>query len=261
MNVDPLLDQALIWVLIFIRIISALAVMPVFSFGAIPIPVRIGFAATIAFITFPIVQPPVGWIGAQSGVWALVALILPEIIVGILLGMSAHFIFYGVQLCGQFLGMQIGFAIANIVDPATEQQVSIIAQLQFTFAMLIFLIFNGHHFLLSGILQTFKTVPLGGLTFDAGMVTIFVKLCGNIYVSAVKIAAPIMAALFLSEVALGIVARTVPQMNVFLVGMPLKIGLGLFTMALSWPLFVYVFKLLWQNFENDWVSFIALFSP
>ncbi|MBU0518961.1 flagellar biosynthetic protein FliR [bacterium] len=261
MIIDPILDQALVWVLIFVRIISALAVMPVFSFGAIPMPVRIGLAGFIAFITFPLVTPPVGWMGTLSGVWGLIAILLPEILIGIIMGMVAHFIFYGVQLCGQFLGMQIGFAIANIVDPSTEEQVSIIAQLQFTFAMLIFLIFNGHHFLLSGILQTFETVPLGGMQFDSNMVNVFVDLCGNIYVSAVKIAAPVMAALFLSEVALGIIARTVPQMNVFLVGIPLKIGLGLLTMALSWPLFVYVFQLLWKSFEDDWAGFIALLSP
>jgi len=261
MDLAPLLDQALLWALVFIRIIMALAVMPVFGYKGVNVTIKVGLAAVISFLILPGVKNPAVLHGANSGLILFIALALPEIVTGILVGMVTHFIFYGVQLSGQYLGIQIGFGIVSVVDPQTESQVSIIAQLQYLFAMLIFLSFNGHHFLLSGLQRTFHTVPIGGLQLPSELVVVFVKLMGDLFVAGVKIAAPVMAALFLSEVALGIVARTVPQMNVFIVGFPLKIGVGLLALALSWPLFVYVLELLWGNFQNDWIRFIGLIGP
>ncbi|MFH1862301.1 MAG: flagellar biosynthetic protein FliR [bacterium] len=261
MNVEPLLNSLLLWVLIFIRIISALVVMPLFGHEGFPLIAKIGLAACLALLLLPNVSPPTGWAGIGSGLLAFTALILPEIAMGVLIGMLAHFLFYGVKLAGEYIGMQMGFGIVQIIDPQTQQQSSIIGHFQYLFAVLIFLVFNGHHFLLSGLQQTFSAVPLGGVQFSSGLVDMFVVGMGKIFVAAVKIGAPVMAALFLADVVLGFVARTVPQMNVFIVGFPLKIGLGLFALALSLPMFVYVLELLWKNFQGDWLRFIALFNP
>lgn len=261
MNLGPLLDQALLWALVFLRIASALAVMPIFGYRGLPPAVKVGLAAFMSFLLLPGVKTPPGWMGLNTGLFAFIALALPEIVTGILVGMVTHFIFYGVELSGQYLGIQMGFGIVNVVDPQNEQQISIVAQLQYVFAMLIFITFNGHHFLLSGLQQTFQAVPIGGAQLTSGLAALFVRLMGDLFVAGVKIAAPVMAALFLMEVVLGIVARTVPQMNVFIVGFPLKIGVGLLALALSWPIFVYVLELLWKNFQGDWWRFINLIGP
>ncbi|TKJ42242.1 flagellar biosynthetic protein FliR [candidate division LCP-89 bacterium B3_LCP] len=261
MNLEPFIDQALLLALIFLRIASALAVMPFFGYRGIPVIAKAGLSITIALIIFPGVQTPAGWTGADLGLFVFISLAVAEIVTGILVGMVTHFIFYGVELSGQYLGVQMGFGIVNVVDPSTEQQISIIGQLQYLFAILIFLTFNGHHFLLAGLQETFSTVPVGGFGPDSGLLTIFIKLMGDLFVAGIKIAAPVMAAILLSEVALGIVARTVPQMNVFIVGFPLKIGLGLLALALSMPMFVYILKLLWKNFQSDWWQFIGLLGP
>ncbi len=261
MNLTPLVDQFLLWALILLRIASALAVMPVFGYRGVPAAVKVGLAVFVSFLLLPVVQAPPHGEMVGAGLLTFLALALPEIAAGLVIGVVTHFIFYGVQLSGQYLGIQVGFAIANVIDPQTEQQISIIAQVQFIFAMLIFLIFNGHHFLLLGLQQTFAVVPVGGAVFPAGLAEMFVKLMGGLFAAGIKIAAPVMAALFLSEVALGIVARTVPQMNVFIVGFPLKIGVGLLALALSWPMFVYVLELLWKNFQGDWLRFINLLAP
>ncbi len=261
MDLNPLLDRALLWILVFIRITAALSVMPVFGYKGVPNSVKVGLAAILSFILLPTAQLPATWQGIGSGLIGYCALAIPEIAVGVLVGMVTHFIFYGIQLSGQYLGIQIGFAMANVLDPNTEEQVSIIAQMQFVFAMLIFLTFNGHHFLLSGIQKTFQTVPIGGMQLPSEVSTLFIKLMGDMFVTGIKIAGPVMAALFLAEVVLGIVARTVPQMNVWLVGFPLKIGLGLLALALSWPMFVYIMKLLWKNLQGDWIRLIHLVGP
>lgn len=261
MNLGPVLDQALLWALVFLRIASALAVMPVFGYRGVPVVVKAGLSVFMAFLILPGIQMPAGWGGLNMGFFSVMALAFPEIIAGILVGMVTHFIFYGVELSGQYLGMQMGFGIVNVIDPNTEQQVSIIGQLQYLFAILIFLTLNGHHFLLSGLRETFIAVPVGGVQPQGDLVTLFVKMMGDLFVAGIKIAAPVMAAILLSEVALGIVARTVPQMNVFIVGFPLKIGLGLLALALSWPMFVYILDLLWKNFQGDWWRYIGLLGP
>jgi flagellar biosynthetic protein FliR len=261
MAIDNLLDQALLWLLVFLRIASALVMMPIFGYRGVANSVKVGLAAFVSLILLPSAIPPSIWQGVASGLWVIVGLALMEVVVGIVVGMVTHFVFYGVQLAGQYLGVQIGFAIANVIDPQTEEQISIIGQLQFIFAMLIFITFNGHHFLLMGLQKTFETVPIGGVQFPSQLSSLFVNMMGALFVAAIKIAAPVMAALFLAEVALGIVARTVPQMNIFIVGFPLRIGVGLLALALSWPMFVYILDLLWNNFHRDWLLLIRLVGP
>lgn len=258
MNLGPLLDQALLAVLVFLRIASALAVMPIYGHQGIPLTIKAGLAAFISLLLVPSVHLPAQYITAQKGFPDFLALAVPEVLVGLLVGMIAGFIFYGAELSGQFLSIQMGFNIVTVLDPMTEEQTSIIAQVQYLFALVIFLTFNGHIFLLEGLQQTFQAVPLGGVHFSAGLLAIFLKLTGELFVAAIKIAAPVTAALFLTEVALGIVARTVPQMNIFLVSLPLKIGIGLLGLALSLPMFAYVLEVLWKNFQVDWRHFITL---
>lgn len=258
MDIVSWLDKALILALIFLRIATALAVMPFYGYRGVALPVKAGLSAFLAFLLLPSVPAPVGWTVTGLNLWHFMALALPEIVAGLLLGMVCGFLFYGVELSGQVIGMQMGFGIVGVIDPMTEEQVSIISQLQYLFATLVFLTFNGHHFLLEGLGQSFQAVPLGGAHFPAGLSQTVTTMSGDIFVAAVKIAAPVMAALFLTDVALGIIARTVPQMNIFIVGFPLKIGVGLLGLAFTWPMFTYVLKLLWKVFQNDWLRFIAL---
>jgi len=258
MNLGLLLDQALLLMLVFLRVATALAMMPVFGYRGVALPVKVGLSAFLALLLMPGIQRAAGVNLENAGLLTFIALAVPEIMAGLALGMVCGFIFYGVELAGQVVGIQMGFGIVSVIDPNTEEQISIISQLQYLFAMLIFLTFNGHHFLLEGLAQSFRVIPLSGAHLPAGLVETFVRLSADMFVAAVKIAAPVMAALFLSEVALGIIARTVPQMNIFIVGFPLKIGVGLLALALSWPLFTYVLQLLWKNFQGDWGRFIAL---
>lgn len=261
MNLGFGLEQVLLWVLVLLRISTAIAVMPLFGYRGVILPVKVGIAAFISLLIVPMVSVPSSWQLAQQGFIGLIGLVVPEIVVGLIIGLVTHFIFYGVELSGQFLGIQMGFGIVNVIDPQTEEQISIIAQLQYLFAVLIFLTFSGHHFLLSGLKYSYEVVPIGGVHFRSELLVLFIKMMGDLFVAGLKIAAPVMAALLLSEVALGIVARTVPQMNVFIVGFPLKIGLGLLALALSWPMFVYILELMWRNFQGEWWRFIGLTGP
>jgi flagellar biosynthetic protein FliR len=252
------LELVLRGTLVFLRVASALAVMPVFGYRGLALPVKAGLSVFIALLLLPTITLADGMVFKGMGLLGFLGLAMPEILAGLILGMTTNFIFYGVEMAGQLVGIQMGFGIVAVLDPMTETQVSIISQLQYIFAILIFLSLNGHHFLLEGVARSYLAAPLGGVTLPAGLLGIVVKLSGDIFVAAFKIAAPVMAALFLTEVALGIIARTVPQMNIFIVSFPLKIGVGLLTLALSWPLLSYILQLLWKGFQGEWEKIIAL---
>ena len=141
----------------------------------------------------------------------------------------------------------MGLAIANVMDPLTSTQVPIISQMKNQIAMLIFLSINAHHVFLKAMVDSFRLVAPLNFQFNASLMEHIVGLAGNMFVIAVKIAAPIMAALFLTSVALGMIARTVPQMNIFIVAMPLKVIIGLVFLWFTVP---YLTTFLGQIFHD-----------
>src|SRR5262249_49646261 len=126
-------------------------------------------------------------------------------------------------------GMQMGLSIMNLVDPSTGASMPVIAQFYGLFATLLFFVLDAHHIFVRGIFMSFDLAPLGAPGFSPGIAVTLTTLVGKLFVMSVELAAPVMAALFLADVALGLVARTIPQMNIFTIGFPLKIALGLVT--------------------------------
>jgi len=218
--------------LVFIRTSTMLFVFPVFSAGQIPIMVRIGLAGLISFILYRALQlaAPIGNMGA------LVAAVVSQIVIGLIVGFVAYLVFMGVQFAGEIVDIQIGFAVANIISPQTQQQVTVIGELELTLATLVFLISNSHLLMLQGIGGSFNLVPLPYVNLDpsvAGNVVIFLE---QAFLIVFQIAAPAAVSLFVVNIALGLMARVAPQMNVFVVGFPLQIGVGLLMLAVSVPL-------------------------
>jgi len=229
------------FVMVFVRISGLFSTMPVFGSNSVPVQARIGLVAVTSFIVFSVAAlPPVD---LTISIWKLALMLAGELAVGLTIGFATQLVFTAVQLSGQIVGFQMGFAIVNVMDPTTNSQVSITAQFQSLVALLIFLAINGHHWLISAAAASFDIIPLLGFAPGRGIVEMMVLLTQNVFLMAVKIGAPIMATLFLLNVALGLVARTVPQMNVFIVGFPLQIAVGLFMVGATLPVFLYMFKL------------------
>ena len=140
------------------------------------------------------------------------------------------------------MGLQIGFGIVNVIDPITSSQVSLIGQFKFMLAVLVFLAIGGHRYFIGAMGVSFQLIPPG----EVGQIHLlgahFVPLFGQMLVVGVKLAAPILAALLLSSFAEGIVARTVPQMNIFIVGFGIRIAFGIFMLTLSISFFVAVMR-------------------
>ncbi len=249
------LDQLERWFLILFRVASMLMVFPLFGYASFPTLARLVVAFFIASLLLPIYGPTTA-ITAGMGVLSFFSIVLREVLVGLAIGFSAQFLFIGVQFAGHVIGRTMGFALMNVIDPQSQTSVPLIGQLMQLFVLLLFLLMNGHHFLLLALDESFVQIPVGtGLLTGQGIEGI-ARLSADIFVIGIKVGAPVLVAIMITEVGLGVVARTVSQINVWLVGFPLKIGIGLFTLALALPMMAYVFGKLYADWQGSLIDFI-----
>ncbi|RKY89480.1 flagellar type III secretion system protein FliR [candidate division KSB1 bacterium] len=248
--------QFIVFFLGFVRIATILCTVPVFGFNAVPNAVKAGLAFLVSLVMYPIIDA--GNFRIPIQLWPFIFLVLKEVTVGLIIGLSTAFLFVGIQMAGQLVGLDMGFGIVNVLDPLTGEQVSIMGQFQYVLALIIFLLMDGHHFFLQAIKASYDVIPVGGVVFSKMISGKIVEMSGKIFIIALKIGGPALAALFLTDFVMGIVARTVPQMNIFIVGFPLKISVGLLIVGLSLPLFIYVFDKLVEVFKHDVVQLIQI---
>ena len=227
------LPQLQMFFLVFLRTGAFLMSLPMLGAASVPMLFRIGLALAASVLLFPVLALPP--LPASAGVIALGTAAAGEILLGVLAGFSIRLVFEGVQLAGQLAGYQMGLAIAEVVDPATDDQVAILGQFIGLMASVIFLAVNGHHWFIRTLVHSYELVPPLGFQVSAGVVERLARLTAEIFIVGLKAAAPVVAVLIVVTVAFGLVARTVPQMNIFIVSMPLNIGTGMLFLGLSLP--------------------------
>jgi len=224
--------------------------LPVLGSPSIHRQVKIGLSLFLSLIIFPLVAGtqiisfPVEW---MSYTLALAR----ELLLGIILGYSVKLLFVGIQLAGQIIGFQMGFTMANIIDPQSGIQTPLISSFKNILAILIFLSLDAHYGILKGLIESFSVVPLTGFSLQPLLVQKVVNLVGDIFVISLKIGAPIIVTLLITQVALGIVVRMVPQINIFMLSFPLKIGIGLIMIGLCLPYFLYFLRGLFFNIYEE----------
>ncbi len=246
------------FLLIFCRITAFFVVAPVFSTRSVPAQFKIGLAFFASVLTFLTVgtSDAVEWDGEY------ILAVIREVLVGLLLGFTAYFIFTVVQMAGAFIDLQMGFGIANVIDPMTGTQSPILGNFKYIIAMLLFLSMNGHHYLLIGIMDSYKWVPLSNELFarmyEGSVSEFLVKTFARMFALALQMSAPLVVAMFLVDVALGILARTVPQLNIFVVGIPIKILAGFMVLVLIVPGFYYLFQDLFKTMLESVQQLLAI---
>jgi flagellar biosynthetic protein FliR len=227
-------------VLILFRVSGLMFVAPFFGSRNIPTQVQIGMSLLLSLIAFPLVDKSMIPIPLNLG--ALVMAVICELSVGLLIGFAATFLSAGVQLAGMLIDQEIGFGMANVIDPFSAEQVSIVGQFKFLLALILFILMDGHHYLLRSIIYSYQHVPLVGFRFnDKLAMYVSDRLFTDMFVAAIKISAPCVVALLLTTVAMAFMTRAVPEMNVFILGFSLTIVVGLAVLTLSIPVFAYVF--------------------
>jgi flagellar biosynthetic protein FliR len=215
------------------RILALIASSPILGNKQVPARVKIGLAVMLTLIIAPTLNDlPQVAVGSAAGLLILIQ----QIIIGIAMGFTLRLIFTAVEMSGELAGLQMGLGFASFYDPLNASFTPIIAQFMGVFAALVFLSLNGHLYMLAGLAESFQTLPIGNMMSDKGIYAL-VSWGGSIFAFALQLCLPLLAALLITNLALGILTRAAPQLNLFAVGFPITLAIGLFVLALSMPYF------------------------
>lgn len=243
--------------LVLARVSGIFTSAPIFGSRNIPAYAKTGLALSLTYLIAPVVERPPA---IPDNLYAYLFLVIGEVIIGLTIGFAASLIFSAVQMAGQLLDMQIGFGIINIFDPQLGQQVPLIGNFKYILALIVFLSTNGHHIFLTALVTSFKLIPLTGVVFSSALTSLIIDMISGIFIIAIKISLPVLVAVFLTDIALGILARTIPQMNIFVVGVPAKIIVGIFVLSLALPFYVMFLEVAFNGMYNDIYRLLAAFA-
>lgn len=215
------------FILVFIRVFTIIVFLPVIGYEGVDIRVRALFSFFTAMICFPLAVFTAA--PTNGSLEIFVAYAANEVLVGLIIGFITLFIFAGFEFAGEFMGMQMGLSMMSYFDPTSGANISTLGRLKYIMLMLLFLLLGGHIFFIEAIAKSFEVIRLGEPSYSgfAGIIQILLSNLKEIYVIGIKAGAPVVVSLFVIEFGLGMISKTVPQMNIFLVGIPLKILVGM----------------------------------
>ncbi len=219
------------FLIVLLRISGIMILAPLFSSQTIPASVRIAFTLVASFVLAP--SLPLRSIPAEMDLGNMVTLFPGEILFGVLLGFAAMCVFAGFQFAGQVVSFQLGFSLINVIDPQTQVESSVFSFLQNYLGLLFFLLINGHHWFLLAVNQSFTLLPVGGAHLHASLMEFIIRLTGELLVIGIRIAGPVIAVSVITDVVMGVVGRAAPQINILIVGMPLKTLIGFGCLSFS----------------------------
>lgn len=243
---DP--GQFVGFLIIFTRISGVLVIAPILGDANIPAQVKVAFAFLLSLIFFPVVAAPN--LGATPLLSDVAFISLTEFGVGLMIGFAARLMFTAVGLAGEVIGFQMGVGIANIFDPTSETQVALIGQIQIIFALLLFVVLDGHHIFIKALAESYQIIAPGGVSLSAGDVRYVTALVGRIFLLGLQIGAPMIVALMAANFSMGLITRSVPQLNVIMVGIPFTIGLGLIFLVAGFPFFIRALVVMNERLES-----------
>ncbi len=227
-----------VFLLVMVRLNAMIIVAPFFSSGVIPVRLKALLAFLIALVIFPAIASKGFNVSGNMGVYYL--MIIREVATGIYLGFLVSIIFSAFQLAGQFFAVQIGFGMSEVLDPLGQVSIPLVGQLKNLIGLLVFLAMDGHHFLIEAIYRSYELAPV--LSMDVSSTgKLFQYLMysfSGMFIVALKIALPVIGVIFLISVSMGVLAKAAPQMNIMMLGFPLKIIVAFGIMLLISPLIV-----------------------
>ncbi len=220
--------------LVLARIAGLFAAIPLFGGHRVPQTVKTAAILAMTLVLFPVVRDFIPKMPADA--MSLAVLVIRETLVGLTLSLLSQLIFAAVEFCGQLVGMQMGLSMASLFDPDAGQT-QVIATFQNLLATLLFMTLGVHHVFIRAIVESYTLIPVGAWHMSGGLIHFLITAMSGLFVLGVKLAAPVMVSLLAAGVVLGIMARSFPQMNIFMISFPLNIGLGLLVLGFSLPAF------------------------
>ncbi len=246
---DPGVTLTFLFALMRISVI--LFLMPFFGGQTLPTPAKAALCLTLTLALWP--RLPLVGDQLPAHPFSLAVMLGAELLIGLILGLVIRFVFAAIQTGGQLIGFQMGFAMVNVVDPDSGASEAVTAHFLYMVSLLTFLSFNGHLYLLSGLMKSFDLLPPGSILITERLVSQVFALSGQIFVLAIQIGAPVIAAILLVDLALALVSRASPQMNVLIIGFPIKISIGFLFLGI-------IFEILTLHMEGFVSRMPLLFS-
>jgi flagellar biosynthetic protein FliR len=216
------------FLLVFVRCSAMFLAAPIFGSPNVPMRIRILSAALTAAL-----KPGSGPL--PTDLFAFAASVANEVLAGLIIGVFVHIVLIGAQMGGAFMDLQVGLSMSHVMNPANGQPSTVLAQFKYMLALIVFLSVNGHHVMLSAFARSFEIMPTVSVSTLAALQENLLWLVGQLSLIALQIAAPVLAVSVLVDAALGIMNKAVPQMHIFIVGMPAKIAMGLLCVSVALP--------------------------
>ncbi len=216
--------------LTFFRVSIVLFMLPFFGSNSIPNMLK----AALAVVLTIAIWPAVSFDGSlmPSNPYNIALMILGELVLGLTLGIIINVVFSAIQTGGNFIGVHMGLSMVNVLDPMTGVNEAVTAHFLYMCSILVFLSLNGHLYLISGLVDSFKYIPPGQIFINETLVTQIMTISTELFVLAVKVASPIIASIFVVDLALALISKMAPQMNVLMLGFPLKIMVGFYFLSM-----------------------------
>lgn len=222
---------------------------PVFGVNLVPAPAKILFGVVLSFLIFPVVE--VQTQNMALGVEQMVWLSIREVFLGVSIGFLARLFFFAVSIGGQVISVSMGLSASQLYNPAVGEQSTTIDQLYVALASLFFLAINGHHIFLAGLAESYKLVPVSYGLLNAAAFAHIGDIIQQITLIGVQLSAPVMISVLFSNLAMAVIGRAVPQINVLITSLPINILLGLLVMIVTVPFLIFQMNdILFQTTER-----------
>ncbi|NLJ79157.1 MAG: flagellar type III secretion system protein FliR [Tissierellia bacterium] len=230
--IEIMLKNYEIFLLVLIRTSGIFFISPFFSSQNVPNTIKIGFSMMISLLLAVVLDTDANF--TNTG---FMLLVFKELMVGVIIGFIGYVFSATFYIMGQIIDMKIGFGMVNVMDPQHRIQVPIMGNFYYILAFLILLSINGHHSIINALVDSYEFIPIGEFIFNRDIMDVLVNLLSETFIIGFRLSIPVVAIIFLTDLLLGMLARAIPQMNVFMVGMPLKILIGFVIIGISIPLF------------------------
>jgi flagellar biosynthesis protein FliR len=224
------------FLLVFARVSALFVSAPVFGSPSIPAQVKAGLALIITFVLVPVVKPSLGTVVPPT-LYAGVGAVVGQVVIGLVIGFVVSLMFEAVRVGGGILDYQMGFTQAAVFNPQFNETAAPVATFQYQYAIVLYLLANGHWLLLAALQHSFLALPVAKLSFGGHAVTVLTDLTFQMLLVGLQIAAPAAAVLLITDIAFALLNRAVPQMQVYFVGMPVKVLAGLAVIMVVLPMF------------------------
>jgi flagellar biosynthetic protein FliR len=245
----------ILFLLIFARLMGIFVQAPLFGRPTgVPVPAQVGYGLAISLVIFHVLPLPAH---LPTGLIPMFFMVAGQVAVGLMIGFTSYMVAAGVQFAGELTDIQLGLSVAASFDPASGGNVNLMRQFEFRLALLIWILIHGDHFFLEAVRRSYDLIPPDTFAINLSALNKLIQVSGGIFITALEISAPVLAALFITDVALGLLNRAAQQFNVFMLSFPLKILVGMIVLILSLsPLLFQAVPILWDHLNYDLMELI-----